>query len=100
MVDTHIHEAQTSKYDKEYDIDGDGKVTDREVSVYERKMRAQRRMATWSLVAMVGFTAILFTPVISIERVNAIGELIGLFYISMAGIVGAYMGISGWMNRK
>jgi len=24
----------------------------------------------------------------------------GLFYISMAGIVGAYMGVSAWMSRR
>jgi len=52
------------------------------------------------LVAVVGFTGLLMTPLLSVERINALSDLFGLFYISLAGIVGAYMGVSGWMSRK
>ena len=85
---------------KEADLDGDGVVSERELEVYERRLRAQRRMATAALVAVVGFTGLLMTPLLSVERINALSDLFGLFYISLAGIVGAYMGVSGWMSRK
>ena len=85
---------------KEADLDGDGIVSERELEVYERRLRAQRRMATAALVAVVGFTGLLMTPLLSVERINALSDLFGLFYISLAGIVGAYMGVSGWMSRK
>jgi len=33
-------------------------------------------------------------------RLKLLGDISGLFYISMAGVVGAYMGMSAWMSRK
>ena len=95
-----------SKYN-EYDSDGDGIVTDEELAhVTEikklehdlRNQRAQRRMATASFVAMGGFTLAMFF--VDIERVMALSDISNLFYISGAGIVGAYMGCSVFMNKK
>ena len=95
-----------SKY-AEYDKDGDGVVTDEEFAYVTevkklehdlRKQRAQRRMATASLLAMGGFTMAMFF--VDIERVKALSDISNLFYISGAGIVGAYMGASAFMNKK
>ena len=91
----------------EYDENGDGIVSDAELShVAEikklehdlRKQRAQRRMATASLVAMGAFTCAMFF--VDIDRVKALADISNLFYISGAGIVGAYMGASAFMNKK
>lgn len=84
----------------EFDLDRDGKVTEKELDIVERKTKAQRRMATGALISMVLFTAWLFSPLVPVERVNALSDILGLFYIAQAGIVGAYMGMSGWMSRK
>lgn len=95
-----------SEYDK-YDLDGDGVVTDEELAHAKeirqaehemRKLRAQRRMATASLAAMGAFTVAMF--IVPIERVSALADISNLFYISGAGIVGAYMGTTAWMSRK
>ena len=95
-----------SEYDK-YDLDGDGVVTDEELANAKeirqaehemRKLRAQRRMATASLAAMGAFTIAMF--IVPIERVSALADISNLFYISGAGIVGAYMGTTAWMSRK
>ena len=97
-----------SEYEK-YDMDGDGVVTDeelehaKEIRETERDLRkslAQLRMARWTLIGMGAFTAAMFTPWISIERITALSEVSSLFYISGAGIVGAYMGTSAWMSKK
>lgn len=97
-----------SKYE-EYDMDGDGVVTDeelahlREIKETEhamRKQRAQRRMATATLIAMGVFTFLMFMPFVSLERINALSDISSLFYISGAGIVGAYMGASAWMTKS
>ena len=96
----------SSQYDK-YDINNDGVVSDDEFAHMAeikrlehdlRKQRAQRRMATASLIAMGSFTAAMF--VVDIERVQALADISNLFYISGAGIVGAYMGASAIMNRN
>ena len=92
-----------------YDLDGDGEITDeeleqaKEIRETERDLRkslAQLRMARYTLVGMGLFTAAMYTPWISIERIEALSEISNLFYISGAGIVGAYMGTTAWMSRK
>tara|TARA_Y100001972_G_C7520316_1_gene262488 strand:- start:129 stop:449 length:321 start_codon:yes stop_codon:yes gene_type:complete len=97
-----------SEFDK-YDMDGDGIVTDeelehaKEIRETERDLRkslAQLRMARYTLIGMGLFTAAMFTPWMSIERIEALSEISNLFYISGAGIVGAYMGTTAWMSRK
>ena len=97
-----------SEFDK-YDMDGDGIVTDeelehaKEIRETERDLRkslAQLRMARYTLIGMGLFTAAMFAPWISIERIEALSEISNLFYISGAGIVGAYMGTTAWMSRK
>ena len=96
----------SSKYN-EYDLDGDGIVSDAEIenakAIKEtetqlRKQLAQLRMARYTLVAMGVFTVAMF--IIDIERVKALSDISNLFYLSGAGIVGAYMGTTAWMNKK
>ena len=93
----------------DYDIDGDGVVTDeelehaKEIRETERDLRkslAQLRMARYTLIGMGLFTAALFSPRIPLERIEALKDISNLFYISGAGIVGAYMGTTAWMSRK
>ena len=94
---------------KDYDIDRDGVVSDKELSTIktiqeaeaqEEKSDAQRRMAWISIVAMLIFTALLFLPIFPDSRIKALSDLFGLFYIGMASIVGAYMGMTAYMSGK
>ena len=91
----------------EYDEDGDGVVSDEELSHIKaiketetelRKNLAQLRMARYTLITMGIFTVAMFF--IPLDRVKALSDISNLFYISGAGIVGAFMGTSAWMNRK
>ena len=91
----------------EYDEDGDGVVTDEELSHMKeiketetrlRKNLAQLRMARYTLIGMGVFTvAMFFVP---IERVEALADISNLFYISGAGIVGTYMGTTAYMTKN
>lgn len=94
---------------QKYDVDGDGKVSDddiedmkkiQEIERDNRKQSAQRRMAWVATWSMIVFTVVLFSPIVSDQRVQALADLLGLFYIAQAGVVGAFMGISAWMSRK
>tara|TARA_R110000782_G_scaffold10750_5_gene33268 strand:+ start:195 stop:455 length:261 start_codon:yes stop_codon:yes gene_type:complete len=71
-----------------------------EFKLHSRKVLAQRRMATTALIVMTIFTAFLLTPLIPIDRINAISDLSGMFYITMGGIIAAYMGVAAWMEKK
>ena len=42
----------------------------------------------------------LFMPFIPDERIKLLGSVSDLFYITGAGIVGAYMGVSAWMAKN
>ena len=91
----------------EYDADGDGIVTDEELEHAKviketetalRKQLSQLRMARFTLIAMGIFTLAMFF--VDVERVKVLADISNLFYISGAGIVGAYMGTTAWMNKK
>ena len=91
----------------EYDTDGDGIVSDEELSHVKeikqtedatRKNLAQLRMARFSLIAMGAFTLAMFF--IPIQRVAALSDISNLFYLTGGGIVAAYMGTTAWVQKK
>ena len=89
----------------ELDLDGDGVVSDAELAAaaaieQHEKADAQRRMAWISLIAMIIFTMAVFLPIFPDSRIKALADLFGLFYIGMAGVVGAYMGMTAYMSAK
>ncbi len=99
---------KNSRYNK-YDMDGDGTVNDDEINnandileieLREEKADAHRRMAWVAMISMIIFSGFLFLPVIEVERVKALADLLGMFYIAQAGVVGAYMGVTAWMSKK
>ena len=94
---------------KQYDLNSDGTVSDEEIArskdmleleLREEKSEAQKRMAWAAMVSMIIFSLVLFLPVIPETRVKVLVEILGLFYLASAGIVGAYMGVSAWMSKR
>lgn len=92
-----------------YDLDRTGTITsdeiDRvkdivEVEILGQRAHTQKKMAWLAMISMLIFTAILFSPIVSDTRVTALSDLVGLFYIAQAGVVGAYMGVTAWMSRR
>jgi hypothetical protein len=99
---------QKSQY-AEYDLDDDGVVSDaeidraREIREFEdqsRKHMAQLRIARWAMIGGGVFTATLFMPFIPDSRIELLKDVSDVFFITIAGIVGSYMGVSAWMSRK
>ena len=86
----------------EFDVDGDGSVTVEEIKPISEveKTDSQRQMAWTAMIVMIIFTALLFLPIFPDGRIKALSDLFGLFYIGMASVVGAYMGMSAWMSKK
>ena len=71
-----------------------------EIELREEKADTQRRMAWVALWSMVIFTCVLFLPIISDSRIASLADLFGLFYISIAGILGAFFGVQAWMSNQ
>jgi hypothetical protein len=93
----------------DFDMDGDGVITDSEIARKERmleielreeKADSQKRMAWVAMLMMIGFTGLLFSDMISETRVAALADLLGLFYIAQTGVVAAYMGATAYMAGK
>lgn len=92
-----------------FDSNKDGQISEEEIErvkqiveirLNETKSLTQKRMAWTALFSMVIFTLFLFSPFISDSRVSALADLLGLFYIAQAGVVGAYMGVTTWLSAR
>jgi len=81
------------------DLNNDGVIDEKESLIYERKAKNRRRMAWLSLVALIasGFCLMFFVPESRLSQLNGILEL---YWLSLGGIVGAYVGMSAWSARK
>ena len=94
---------------EKYDLDADGVVSDEEITRAKeiretedksRKHLAQLRLARFSLIGIGVYTILLFMPFIPDSRIELLKEVSPLLYISLSGVVGAYMGFTSWMDRK
>ena len=99
---------QDSVFNK-LDANKDGVVSDdelqvaqaiEEMEIKDNKAEAQKNMAWVSLISIMCFTVMVFLPMFPDSRIKVLADLSALFYISMAGVCGAYMGMSAYMSRK
>ena len=93
-----------SKYN-DLDADHDGVVSDAEMELAKlehqlRKQRAQRRMATATLIGMAVYTAMLVVPGSPDGLIEQVIKISALFYLSGGGIMAAFFGTTAWVERK
>jgi hypothetical protein len=99
---------QDSKFNQ-FDTDGDGVVTDEELSRSERmlqienndKMQDQQRLMAWvAMWSTIIAVAALLSPFIDIERMNSASAFLNTFLVAQTGIVVGFMGATAWAKRK
>lgn len=97
-----------SDYSK-YDLNEDGRVDDEELAKFrtiiemenqDQKADTQRKMGWVAISGLVIGQAVLMTPLIELERITAIQDIMGTFHYACAGIVGAYFGVTAWMTKN
>tara|TARA_R100000808_G_scaffold97_11_gene718 strand:+ start:3280 stop:3618 length:339 start_codon:yes stop_codon:yes gene_type:complete len=91
------------------DLDGDGEITDREMSLHKElvhlenvdKMMDQHRAMAWVAMGSVclAVTA-LFTPLIPLERLESISGFLNTFLVAQSGIVATFFGFSTWGKTR
>lgn len=92
-----------------FDKDSDGKLTESEFELYQQneklkatleKQDAQRKMAWTAITVVIAATALLFMPFVDDKRIETLIPMLDWFYISMASVVGAFMGMTAWMSKR
>tara|TARA_R100000654_G_scaffold2603_1_gene9561 strand:- start:276 stop:596 length:321 start_codon:yes stop_codon:yes gene_type:complete len=93
----------------QYDLDGDGVVTDEEltrnqelveIELREEKADSQRRMAWVSLGSMVVYALLPLMPFIPESRLSTLASLSDMLFLSQASIVGLYFGATAYMAKR
>ena len=93
----------------EYDVDGDGTVTDEEISrhqemlqleLQEEKADSQRRMAWVAIGSMCVFAILPVIPFIPADRLSTLASLSDMLFLSQASIVGLYFGATAYMAKR
>ena len=93
----------------EYDADGDGVVSDQEISrhqemlqleLQEEKADSQRRMAWVAIGSMCVFAILPIIPFIPPDRLSTLASLSDMLFLSQASIVGLYFGATAYMAKR
>ena len=93
----------------EYDADGDGIVSDQEISrhqemlqleLQEEKADSQRRMAWTAVVSMCVFAILPVIPLIPADRLSTLASISDMLFLSQASIVGLYFGATAYMAKR
>tara|TARA_R100001129_G_scaffold168277_1_gene136395 strand:+ start:43 stop:366 length:324 start_codon:yes stop_codon:yes gene_type:complete len=93
----------------EYDADGDGTVTDDELSKHqemlkldlqETKADSQRRMAWVAIGSMCVFAVLPVIPFVPSDRLDTLASISDMLFLSQASIVGLYFGATAYMSKR
>ena len=97
-----------SQYEQ-FDLDGDGIVSDEELSRSEHmirlensdKMQDQQRMLCWaSSVSSIILIVLVMSPVIPDTRVEMVTALLSTYVVANLGIVATFMGTTAFTRSK
>ena len=98
---------KNSKFN-EYDEDGDGIVSDKELEIKERmvllenrdKKEDQQRWLVWfSAMTVTIFIVVLMTPLIPIDRIDHLSGIAEIWILSNMGIMGSFIGFNQLAKR-
>lgn len=91
------------------DLDHDGKISEQEVIQFEKLSKTclendrdqnHIRLAWAAMISIIVITLLLFTPFVSVEKIIALKEILDLFYIAQASVIGFYMGAKTYLDRN
>jgi hypothetical protein len=97
-----------SKY-SQYDLDGDGIVTDEEIAREEKmirlenadKMQDQQRIICWvSSISSIALIALVMSPAIPDSRVEMVTALLSTYIVANLGIVASFMAATAFTRSK
>ena len=93
----------------EYDVDGDGTVTDEELTKHtemlqlelqEEKADSQRKMAWVAIGSMCVFALLPIAPFVPSDRLDTLASISDMLFLRQASIVGLYFGATAYMSKR
>ena len=93
----------------EYDVDGDGTVTDEELTKHtemlqlelqEEKADSQRKLAWTAVISMCLFALLPIAPFVPSDRLDTLASISDMLFLSQASIVGLYFGATAYMSKR
>ncbi len=91
------------------DVNANGKLDSEDIELtkvirdIEKNQYKTLNQSILAWVAMVGIsivTILLFTPFVTDARIKSIEEIINLYYVTQASIIGIYMGVNAYMTKQ
>ena len=91
------------------DTDGDGIITDEEMDRHERWIRlenedklmdTQRMMAWLAMSVTIIAVIVLFTPIVSAEKMQSAASFLNTFIVAQLGVVVGFMGATALSRTK
>lgn len=92
-----------------FDHDKDGIISEKDLQISEQLIKLQidnqkdqnQVMMAWvAMLSMLVITLLLFSPFVPDSRILALRDLLDLFYVAQASVVGMFMGVKAYMTRK
>jgi translation initiation factor 6 (eIF-6) len=71
-----------------------------EIENKDKKEDQLRRMAWVAMLSVVAFTGLLFSPYVSIERIDVLSDVLQMLYITQAGVIATFFGTNAYLNKK
>lgn len=98
-----MSKQEQEKVDLTNDMDNDGQVTEADYDIKFKMQKAisQGNIARAALAAFVLPMFFMLIPgIVPDERIKILANIFDMYFLSLASIIGAYMGFSTWLARK
>lgn len=82
-----------------FDLDNDGVIEEDEVVIMKRRLALQRRLAIFSFLALIVSGGWLLFGMDEM-RLQAMGNLLDLYFITLGGIIATYMGSEAYATAN
>lgn len=94
---------------KNYDLNQDGIIDDNDATVFEKIKKTdielqrdnnQLKMAWVAMFSIILVTLLLFSPFVTDTRIQALDNVLDLFYVAQASVIGFYVGAKTYLSSK
>lgn len=95
--------------DNTFDYNRDGVVDQLDAEIAERLTNIQKnvdkdtnqtRLAWVAMIGICTVTILLFVPFIPDSRIIAVENILDLYYVTQASVIGMYMGVKAYLDRR